>query len=122
MLPECNYFHKDLAERFQVYFSEKIMDVRSTMYHHDSPLPVLLIVNNHNHHCALSTFTTTTAAAIVRLVNKGPSKSCALDPWPTTLLKTNLNIIAPVLTNIINICKCTKDLEAVISLTVPANE
>ena len=119
MLPECNDSHEDLAERFEVYFSERIMDVRSTMYHHDAPLPVLPIDNNHNHHCTISTFTTTTAAAVVRLVNKGPSKSCALDPWPTTLLQTNLNSIAPVLADIINICNCTNGLEVIISLTVP---
>ena len=31
-LPECSVSHEDLADRFRVYFSEKIMNVRSTMY------------------------------------------------------------------------------------------
>ena len=73
------------------------------MYNHDAPLPVLPIYNNHYHHCTLSAFTPTTAAAIVQLVNKCPAQSCALDPWPTTLLKTNINIIASVL-RISSIC------------------
>ena len=110
--PECNDSIEDLAERFRVYFSEKIMNVRSTIYHHDAPLPVLPIDNNHHHHCTLSTFTPTTAAAVVRLVNKYPSNSYAVDLWLTTLLKTNINIIAPVLANIINM--------SLISATVPA--
>ena len=76
-------------------------------YHHNDPID-----NNHHHHCTLSTFTPTTAAAIVRLMNKCPSKSCAQNPWPTTPLKTNINIIAPVLTNIINM--------SLQSATVPA--
>ena len=63
-------------------------------------LPLLQI--NQHHNCTLSIFTPTTAAAIVRLVNKLPSKYCALDPWPTTVLETNFNIIATVLANIIN--------------------
>ena len=32
---------EDLAERFRVHFSEKIMNVRNTMYNLDAPLPVL---------------------------------------------------------------------------------
>ena len=100
VLPECNDSHEDFAVRFRVHFSEKIMNVHSTMYHRNAP--VLPIENNHHHHCKLSTFTHTTAPAIVRLVSKCPSKSCAPDPWPTTLLKTNINSIAPVLANIIN--------------------
>ena len=88
-----------------------VFEFRSTMYHNDAPLPMLPIDNNHHHH-SLSTFTPTTAAAIVRRVNKCPSKYCALDPWPTTLLKTNINSIAPVLANIINM--------SLKSATVPA--
>ena len=63
---------------------------------------MLPIDNNHHHHCTLSTFTPATDAAIVRFMNKCLSKACALNPWPTTLLKTNINIIGPVLANIIN--------------------
>ena len=50
VLPECNDTHEDLAERFQVYFSEKIMNVHNTMYHHDA----------HYLCCQLMTITTTT--------------------------------------------------------------
>ena len=37
---------------------------------------------------------------------------CALYHWPTTLLETNINIIAPVLANIVNM--------SLKSITVPA--
>ena len=53
-----------------------------------------------HHICIHSSFTPTTA--IVRYVNKCPSKSCARDPWPTTMSKTNIDIIAPVVANITN--------------------
>ena len=119
VLPECNDSHEDLTERFRVCFSEKITNIRSTMYHHDAPLPVLPTDNNHHHHCTLSTFTPTTAAAIVRLVKKCPSKSCALDRWPTTLLKTNINIIAPVLANIINMSLKSATAEMKHALVIP---
>ena len=77
VLPECSDSHEDLAERFRVYFSEKIMNIRSTMHCRDAQLSIL--------------------------VNECPSKCCALDPWPTTLLKTNIDIFAPVLAAIINV-------------------
>ena len=88
------------------------MNVRSTMHCRDAPSSMQPIGNDHHHLCTLSSFTPTTAGAIVRLVNKCPSKCCALDPGPTTLLKTNIDIIAPVLADIINV-----SLE---SATVPA--
>ena len=70
VLPECNDSDEDLAVRFRVHFSEKIMKVRSTIYNHDATLPVLPINTNHHQHYTMSTFTPTTAAAVVRLVKK----------------------------------------------------
>ena len=112
MLPECSDSHEDLAKRFPVYFFEKIMYVRSTMHCRDAPPYIQPIGNDHHYRYTLSSFTPTTAAAIVRLVNKCLSKCCALDPWPTTLLKTNIDSIAPLLADIVNV-----SLE---SATVPA--
>ena len=103
VLPECSDSQEDLAERFRVYFPETIINVRSTMHCRDAPPSMQPIGNDRHHLCTLSSFTPTTAAAIVRLVNKCPWKCCALDPWPTTLLKTNIDIIAPVLADIINV-------------------
>ena len=121
VLPECNDSHSDLAERFRVHFSENIMNVRSIMCHHDAPLPLLQI--NQHHNCTLSIFTPTTAAAIVRLVNKLPSKYCALDPWPTTLLETNFNSIATVLANIINMSlkSATEPAEMITPWSLPCS-
>ena len=112
VLPESNDSHEDLVERFRKHLSETIMKVRNTLYHHDAPVPVLPIDNNHHHHCTLSTFTHTTAAAIVRLVNKCPSKYCALDPWPTTLLKNEHQYYCTCAGEyhqyVIKICNCTR--------------
>ena len=48
MVPECNNSHEDLAECFRVHCSEKIMNIRSTIYQHDAPLTLLPIHNNHH--------------------------------------------------------------------------
>lgn len=39
---------------------------------------------------------------VIKIIKKSPSKSCTLDPLPTALLKTNLDSIAPIITNIVN--------------------
>ena len=39
---------------------------------------------------------------IIKLINQSPSKSCELDPIPTTILKEVLPSIAPLFTSIVN--------------------
>ena len=39
---------------------------------------------------------------IEKRIRKLPSKSCELDPMPTTLLKSMVNVVTPVITHIIN--------------------
>ena len=66
-LPENNGSHADLAERFLVYFFDKIAKIRRSLNYYDALPPLPQIDNNHEH-CTLSAFTWTTA--IIRLVNK----------------------------------------------------
>ena len=40
---------------------------------------------------------------VVRIVTKSTTKSCILDPIPTTLIKQNLDILAPVIKDILNL-------------------
>ena len=39
---------------------------------------------------------------ILSIINRAPSKSCKLDPMPTTLLKVQKNVIAPHIKDIVN--------------------
>ena len=39
---------------------------------------------------------------VERRIRKLPSKSCELDPMPTTLLKSMVDVVTPVITHIIN--------------------
>ena len=49
-----------------------------------------------------STFAPVTIDEIKTLVGKSPSKQCASDPIPTWLLKKCVNVLAPILCNIVN--------------------
>jgi hypothetical protein len=44
----------------------------------------------------------TTVDEIIKLVNQSPNKQCDLDPIPTFLLKQCIDILAPVITSIVN--------------------
>ncbi|KAI0230182.1 RNA polymerase I-specific transcription initiation factor RRN3 [Lamellibrachia satsuma] len=53
-------------------------------------------------HAQLCEFTLATTADIRRIVLQSSAKSCDLDPMPTSLLKGNIDLLAPILTDIIN--------------------
>ena len=50
----------------------------------------------------LLTFELVTDEFVLKIINCAPTKSCELDPIPTTLLYENLEILLPTITNIIN--------------------
>ena len=56
-------------------------------------------------HCptSLLNFTPVTEHFASDLLQKSPAKSCMLDPVPVHLLKKDLNLIVPPVTNIINV-------------------
>ena len=39
---------------------------------------------------------------ILRIVRLFTTKTCDLDPMPTNMLKDNIDLLAPILTNIVN--------------------
>ena len=50
----------------------------------------------------LTCFAPTDEEEIRKVAMKSPSKSCELDPLPTQLIKVNIDILAPYITNTVN--------------------
>ena len=48
-----------------------------------------------------------TEELICRLISQSPTKSCTLDPIPTTLTKQCLHDLAPLVTRIVSVCLST---------------
>src|SRR5208282_651649 len=55
----------------------------------------------------VTSFRFATADEISRLINQAPNKQCNLDPIPMSLLKQCCRILAPVITNIVNLSLST---------------
>ena len=52
-------------------------------------------------------FEPVTEELICRLISQSPTKSCTLDPIPTTLTKQCLHDLAPLITRIVNVSLST---------------
>ena len=111
-LPEHHCSDEVMADRFLEHFSDKITSIRQRLNQPSDAQPTRPAIDNECGH-TLSEFSPATTAATCRLVQTCPSTHCSLDPLPTSLLKANVNVIAPTLTRIINL-----SLE---SATVPAD-
>jgi hypothetical protein len=60
----------------------------------------------YDSHLSISTldsFVLASEAEICKLISSSPSKCCSLDPIPTWMLKDHINILLPVITNIVNL-------------------
>ena len=87
-----------MADRFLEHL-DKITSIRQRVNQPSDVQPTRPAIGNEHGHtqCEFSPATT------CRLVQTCPSKQCSLDPLPTSLLKANVNVIAPTLTRIINL-------------------
>ena len=66
----------------------------------------------------LTEFTLVTSADVLQLIHKSASKSCGLDPIPTSLLKEHAVTPAPTITNIVNLSLLTGEVPAEIKQAV----
>ena len=87
----------DLANTFGHCFSDKLMTIRSAL---QSSVPVSLTRPRSNG--ALSFFEPVPEGDILKILNSCPTKSCDLDPIPTSLVKECAYILITPITNIIN--------------------
>ena len=52
--------------------------------------------------CSFDSFSSLSEDEIDKIIKQSPSKSCDLDPLPTSLLKENMSNILPLITEIVN--------------------
>ena len=88
----------ELANKFAKYFTEKIDKIRQTFPSRDN----ISTLHTTSDVPKLSKFQPITTTALEKIIKKGNSKSCSLDPIPTTLLKVCLDSLLPTLTTIVN--------------------
>ena len=90
--------NKELAEEFVDIFLSEIQQICDSLEGFENFSP-------QQHHSAskLSHFTPVTESEVVNVIKGMTSKSCEIDPIPTTLLKDILPSINKLITNIINI-------------------
>ena len=102
MLPEHHCPDEVIADRLLEHFTDKITSIRQRLNQPSDAQAARSAIDNERSH-TLSEFSPATTVATCRLVQTCPSKQCWLDPLPTSLLKANINVIAPTLTRIINL-------------------
>ena len=102
-LPECSSI-TELANDFNKFFVDKITIMRNntinTQFNGIKPTPVEPV--NEANISEMSSFQSILERDVERRIRKLPSKSCELDPMPTTLLKSMVDVVTPVITYIIN--------------------
>ena len=100
----------DLSNRFANYLSDKITNIHTVIlekqkqddYDYEPPS-----VNTRNL-ISFDTFCPVTIEEICKTIMCCPTTSCVLDPLPMQLLKTNVDILSPVITRIVNLSLTTE--------------
>jgi hypothetical protein len=94
--PQRSTSQKLAVDDFATYFRDKASNIRSSTASAAAPVITVRQVK------PLSSFEPVTVDEVVRLMNKAPAKSSALDPIPTWLLKRLTIYIAPVICRLCN--------------------
>ncbi len=97
-----------LSETFADFFTDKIKKIRETFTSKNDEEN--LILDNYNEdelaneiiELDLPMFTLTTENELRKIIMGGNSKYCHLDPIPTQLLKSCIDVLLPVLVRIVN--------------------
>ena len=92
----------DLPARFANFFSEKISRLRHGVENTDCAPPIFEIYNGPK----LEMFSPVSEMDIEEIIKSMPTKSCSLDPIPTSLLKEYLPELIPVIARIVNCSLC----------------
>ena len=93
----------ELANRFVNYFGDKIAEIRDNIL--NSPVEstnTVIDIDPVFTGEPFDTFVCVTEDEVRKFIHSSPTKSCALDPIPTWLLKKCADQLVPVLTLIIN--------------------
>ena len=85
------------ASVIEEFFDVKVAGVRSATAGADAAFFTAAPVG-----CELRLFAPITPAEVVELIRSLPDKQSLSDPFPTSLLKTNAEVLAPFLTHLFN--------------------
>jgi len=89
---------KDMTDKFISFFDNKIATIRQNFTNSSTTANAPPKINAHT----FSNFTEISQEDLEKLIATGNSKSCILDPIPTTLLKQVLPSLLPILHTIVN--------------------
>ena len=106
-----NHQHpSELTESFSVFFQSKIARIRDGLNTQTvSQVPSVAAWPLSSH---LTEFIPVTSVDVLQLIHKLASKSCGLDPIPTSLLKEHAVALVPTITNIVNLSLLTGEVPA----------
>ena len=98
-IPDCSSIAK-LAEMFGTFFVDKISKIRSSfpVSHQPEPTRPFSISDKPS----LTSFQPATEDEIRRFIQSSPNKSCDLDPIPTHLLKSCMDVLIAPITSLVN--------------------
>ena len=96
--PQQDIPHSDLPDRFSNFFSDKIDRIRDDLDSRSREPPTFAIFDCPH----LSQFEPVTDELIRELILKSPTKSCMLDPIPTSFTKQCLDDLVPLITFIVS--------------------
>jgi Reverse transcriptase (RNA-dependent DNA polymerase) len=85
------------ADAVHAFFNAKVADVRSST--DDAPTPVF---TNAPPGCSFTDFMSLSVDDVITAVRQLPDKQCASDPLPTSLLRENVDVLAPFLAELFN--------------------
>ena len=91
----------ELANRFGTFFTDKIRALWSEL-DKMSPKSLLISYQEQPSSCTLSKFEAASLQGVKKSIMAAPSKSCSLDPLPTSLLKKGIDVLLRCTTSIIN--------------------
>ena len=98
-LPACSSID---ATDFHTFFADKVSEIRSSTA--NSPPPFFTSAPAG---CVFDDFRSLSADDVITVFRTLPGKQCASDPLPTSLLKENVDILAPFLVELFNRCLST---------------
>ena len=91
-----------LPETFISYFTDKVSSIRSSLDNAHSELIDLTKESSHNLQPNFHTFREVNSKEVREIIMSSPPKTCELDPIPTQLLVSCLDVILDPITKIIN--------------------
>ena len=96
----------ELANRFANFFDGKITMIRqelAVIEVSDFAPFTALVIDTPQRSCELNTLLPTTVEELSEIMRFTLSKSCSLDPLPSKLVINNLDVLMPVICNIVNL-------------------